>query len=121
MSWYKNLPPEFIDSWRELCRQFTAHFTASWRQPNTIEAILQRGNEPLRDYIEMFNRAAVELRTDDQMKLYLLDRGLRLGRILLKHSESKRLVPFMLCSRKHKNIYSVRTNKWLPTSEYQST
>jgi hypothetical protein len=29
MSWYKNLPPESIDSWRELCRQFTAHFTAS--------------------------------------------------------------------------------------------
>jgi hypothetical protein len=29
ISWYKNLPPESIDSWRELSRQFTAHFTAS--------------------------------------------------------------------------------------------
>jgi hypothetical protein len=45
---------------------------------------VQRENGPLRDYIEMFNRAAVELRTDDQMKFYLLDRRLRLGRDFTK-------------------------------------
>jgi hypothetical protein len=35
MTWYKNLPLESIDSWTELCRQFTAHFTASRRHPKT--------------------------------------------------------------------------------------
>ncbi|MCI44579.1 hypothetical protein A2U01_0065818, partial [Trifolium medium] len=35
--------------------------------------------EPLRTYLERFNKAAVEVKTDDMMKLYLLDRGLRRG------------------------------------------
>jgi hypothetical protein len=82
MTWYKNLPLESIDSWTELCRQFTAHFTASRRHPKTeatLEAIVQKENEPLRDYIDRFNKAAVEVRTDDMLKVYLLDRGLRPG------------------------------------------
>ncbi|KAK2455577.1 hypothetical protein QL285_003015 [Trifolium repens] len=27
LTWYKGLPPQSIDSWTELCRKFTAHFT----------------------------------------------------------------------------------------------
>ncbi|MCI66393.1 hypothetical protein A2U01_0087651, partial [Trifolium medium] len=45
----------------------------------TLEAIIQRENEPLRKYIERFTQAAVEVKTDDKMKLYLLERGLRSG------------------------------------------
>jgi hypothetical protein len=29
MNWYKSLPPRAIDWWRDICHQFTAHFTAS--------------------------------------------------------------------------------------------
>ncbi|MCI68142.1 hypothetical protein A2U01_0089401, partial [Trifolium medium] len=69
------LPPGSIDSWTKLCRLFTAHFTTSRRQPKTeaaLEAIIQREGEPLRTYL-------VEVKIDDKMKLYLLDRGLRRG------------------------------------------
>ncbi|MCI88372.1 hypothetical protein A2U01_0109659, partial [Trifolium medium] len=50
MTWYKSLPPGFIDSWAESCRVFTAHFTASRRQPKTeaaLKAIVQREDETL--------------------------------------------------------------------------
>ncbi|MCI17517.1 hypothetical protein A2U01_0038665, partial [Trifolium medium] len=33
MNWYKSLPPKSINSWSDLCHQFTTHFTASRRQP----------------------------------------------------------------------------------------
>ncbi|MCI40797.1 hypothetical protein A2U01_0062030, partial [Trifolium medium] len=70
MAWYMSLPPVSIDSWPELCRLFTAHFTASHRHPKTeaaLEAIVQRKGEPLRAYLERFNKAAVEVKTDDRM------------------------------------------------------
>ncbi|MCH83027.1 hypothetical protein A2U01_0003841 [Trifolium medium] len=44
MNCYKSLPPGSIDSSRGHCHQFTAHFTASRRQPKTeatLEAIVQ--------------------------------------------------------------------------------
>jgi hypothetical protein len=82
MIWYKGLPPQSIDSWTELCHQFTAHFTAWRKHPPTVsslEAIVQRDDEPLRDYIDRFNKVVVQVRIEDKMKLYLLDRGLRPG------------------------------------------
>ncbi|WJX89707.1 hypothetical protein P8452_71681 [Trifolium repens] len=82
LTWYKGLPPQSIDSWTEICRQFTAHFTASRKHPLTIsalEAIVQRDDEPLQEYIDRFNKIAVQVRVEDKMKLYLMDRGLRLG------------------------------------------
>ena len=58
MSWYKNLAPESITSWRNLKAQFARHFTASRRHPKseaTLEGIVQGKDEPLRAYIERFN------------------------------------------------------------------
>ncbi|MCI38942.1 hypothetical protein A2U01_0060171, partial [Trifolium medium] len=46
---------------------------ACLRKPKTeatLEAIVQREGEPPRTYIERFNKAAVEVKTDDRMKLY---------------------------------------------------
>jgi hypothetical protein len=43
MTWYTNLPLGSIDSWGELCRLFTAHFTTSRKHPKTkatLEAII---------------------------------------------------------------------------------
>jgi hypothetical protein len=59
-----------------------AHFTASRKHPLTVsalEAIVQRDDEPLREYIDRFNKIAVQVRVEDKMKLYLMDRGLRSG------------------------------------------
>ncbi|GAU34804.1 hypothetical protein TSUD_394300, partial [Trifolium subterraneum] len=81
-TWWRNLPPGSIDSWEELCRMFTAHFTTSRRHPKTVaslKAIIQGPEEPLRNYIERFNKISVEVEATDKMKLYLLEEGLREG------------------------------------------
>ncbi|PNX67828.1 hypothetical protein L195_g055837, partial [Trifolium pratense] len=80
MAWYKSLAPESVDSWSDLCARFRAHFTSSRRHPKmeaTLEAIVQGEFEPLRSYLEHFNKASVEVKIEESMKLYLLDRGLR--------------------------------------------
>ncbi|GAU25742.1 hypothetical protein TSUD_216730 [Trifolium subterraneum] len=81
-TWWRNLPPGSIDSWEELCRMFTAHFTTSRRHPKTVaslKAIIQGPEESLRSYIERFNKVSVEVEATDKMKLYLLEEGLREG------------------------------------------
>ncbi|CAJ2640291.1 unnamed protein product [Trifolium pratense] len=63
MAWYKSLAPGSVDSWSDLCARFRAHFTSSKRHPKTeatLEAIIQGETEPLRSYLERFNKAAVE-------------------------------------------------------------
>ncbi|GAU10568.1 hypothetical protein TSUD_423640, partial [Trifolium subterraneum] len=67
------------DSWEELCRMFTAHFTTSRRHPKTVaslKAIVQGPEESLRNYIERFNKVFVEVEATDKMKLYILEEGL---------------------------------------------
>ncbi|CAJ2677123.1 unnamed protein product [Trifolium pratense] len=67
MAWYKSLAPGSVDSWSDLCARFRAHFTSSRRHPKTeatLEAIIQGENEPLRAYLERFNKAAVEVKDE---------------------------------------------------------
>jgi hypothetical protein len=45
----------------------------------SLEAIVQKENEPLRSYLERFNKEVVQVATDDGMKKYLIERGLRRG------------------------------------------
>ncbi|CAJ2671137.1 unnamed protein product [Trifolium pratense] len=68
--------PFEISPWVECDR----HFTASRKQPKTeavLDAIFQADNESLRSFIERFNKEAVQVETTDDMKKYLLQRGLR--------------------------------------------
>ncbi|KAK2403502.1 hypothetical protein QL285_052932 [Trifolium repens] len=77
---YTSLPPRFVFSWHDFSDQFKQNFTASWKQPKTVatlEAIFQGPKKSLRAYIERFNREAVQVKTTDEMKRYLLARGLR--------------------------------------------
>ncbi|XP_058723609.1 uncharacterized protein LOC131595302 [Vicia villosa] len=79
MTWYRNLPPNSIHSWSELKKFFSNHFTTSRRQPKseaTLEAVIQGANEPLREYLDRFNKEVVQVQTTDHMKRYLLERGL---------------------------------------------
>ncbi|GAU45301.1 hypothetical protein TSUD_327590 [Trifolium subterraneum] len=81
-TWWRNLSIGSIDSWEELCRMFTAHFTTSRRHPKTVaslKAIIQGPEESLRSYIERFNKVSVEVEATDKMKLYLLEEGLHEG------------------------------------------
>jgi len=83
VTWFKNLRRNSIDSWSNLFHEFTTHFTTSKTQPKTVaslEAIVQGKSEPLRDYIERFNKEAVEVSgAEDSMKRYLITKGLREG------------------------------------------
>jgi len=76
MTWFKNLRRNSIDTWGDFCHEFTTHFKASRTQPKTVaslEAIVQGRSEPLRDYIERFNKEAVQVRgADENMKQYLI-------------------------------------------------
>jgi hypothetical protein len=81
VTWFKNLRRNSIDSWSDLCNEFTTHFMASRTQPKmvaSLEAIFQGRSETLRDYIERFNEEAVQVRgANETMKLYLIAKGLR--------------------------------------------
>ncbi|GAU10585.1 hypothetical protein TSUD_420990, partial [Trifolium subterraneum] len=44
-----------------------------------LKAIIQGPEEPLRSYIERFNKVSIEVDATDKMKLYLLEEGLREG------------------------------------------
>ncbi|XP_058775521.1 uncharacterized protein LOC131649780 [Vicia villosa] len=82
MTWYRNLRPNSIHSWTELKELFLSHFTASRRQPKSevnLEAVIQGADEPLRDYLDRFNKEAVQVQTTGYMKRYLLERGLLPG------------------------------------------
>ncbi|CAJ2663183.1 unnamed protein product [Trifolium pratense] len=63
MAWYQSLPPQSIHSWRDLTEQFSRHFTASRKHPKTVhalEAIYQAEEETLRNFVERFNKEAVQ-------------------------------------------------------------
>ncbi|XP_058759561.1 uncharacterized protein LOC131632859 [Vicia villosa] len=81
MTWYRNLSANSIHSWAELKSLFYNHFRASRRHLKfeaSLEAIVQGADEPLRAYLDKFNREAIQVKMTDQMKRYLLDRGLNL-------------------------------------------
>ncbi|MCI45778.1 hypothetical protein A2U01_0067017, partial [Trifolium medium] len=81
MTWFKGLEDNSIDSWRELCRAFSSHFTARKRQPKTMASlsnIVQGKEESLRDYIERFTREAIEIKgAHDMLKCYIFEKSLR--------------------------------------------
>jgi hypothetical protein len=80
LTWYTSLPPQSVSSWQDLTSQFRKNFTASRKQPKTVaslEAIFQGPKESLRDYIDRFIKEAVQVETTDEMKRYLLARGVR--------------------------------------------
>ncbi|CAJ2627752.1 unnamed protein product [Trifolium pratense] len=66
MAWYQSLPPQSIHSWRDLTEQFCRHFIASRKHPKTVhalEAIYQAEDETLRNFVERFNKEAVQVAT----------------------------------------------------------
>jgi len=88
VTWFKNLRRNSIDSWSDLCHEFTTHFIASRTQLKmvaSLEAIVQGKSKPLRVYIERFNKETVQVRgAEDSMKQYLITKGLREGTYVKK-------------------------------------
>ncbi|XP_058757971.1 uncharacterized protein LOC131631207 [Vicia villosa] len=64
---------------------FLSHFTASRRQPKSeanLEAVIQGTNESLRDYLDRFNKEAVQVQTEDYMKRLRPSSHMRKQRLL---------------------------------------
>ncbi|MCI16582.1 hypothetical protein A2U01_0037726, partial [Trifolium medium] len=80
MTWFKGLEDNSMDSWEELNKAFSSHFTAQKRQPKTMASlsnILQGKDESLRDSIERFTREAIEVKgTNGKLKCYIFENGL---------------------------------------------
>lgn len=71
IAWHKSLLDEFITSWKGLGRLFSRYFTASRRHPKfkaSLEVIIQGKYDPLRVYIERFNKEAIQVSTTGDMK-----------------------------------------------------
>jgi len=41
MTWFKTVRPRLVDSMMELCRSFTIHFTASYKQSNFVDSPIE--------------------------------------------------------------------------------
>jgi uncharacterized protein with von Willebrand factor type A (vWA) domain len=64
MTWFKGVEDSSINSWKELCNEFTSHFTARQKQPKTmaaLNAIIKDMKETLREYVERFTIAGEEV------------------------------------------------------------
>jgi hypothetical protein len=58
-SWLMNLPEGTLDSWPELCRQFTVNFESAYARPGNetdLHAARQRPGESLRSFIQRFSQ-----------------------------------------------------------------
>ncbi|GAU22037.1 hypothetical protein TSUD_309410 [Trifolium subterraneum] len=106
MAWYRSLPQGSIASWKDLCKQFTSHFTASRKHPKmeaNLEAVRQGPNETLRSYIERFNKEAVQVDVTDDMKKYLMRKNLRDGTKFKEMFEEETMADAMRYSRTEDN------------------
>jgi hypothetical protein len=57
-SWLMNLPEGTLDSWSELCHQFTTNFESTYAPPGNetgLHAVQQRPGESLRSFIQRFS------------------------------------------------------------------
>lgn len=76
---FKNLKPHSISSWGKLCEKFRSHFTTSRLQSKFVDSLgaIQNPGEPLRDYIERFNKEAIQVQSmNKEMKMHLLRKWL---------------------------------------------
>jgi hypothetical protein len=58
-SWLMNLPEGTLDSWPELCRQFTTNFESAYARPGNetdLHAVQQRSGEYLCSFIQRFSQ-----------------------------------------------------------------
>jgi len=81
MVWFRGLRENSINLWEKLCSEFTSHFNARRKRPKTmgdLNAIIQDKNETLREYVECFPRAGVEVSsTHVRLKCFIFESNLR--------------------------------------------
>lgn len=61
-AWYESLMDKSVDSWSDLCEDFTAPFTARKRQPTTmvvLNGVMQDKKETMCVFIDRFTKVVV--------------------------------------------------------------
>ncbi|KAL0315330.1 UNVERIFIED_CONTAM: hypothetical protein Sradi_5411200 [Sesamum radiatum] len=64
MTWFNQLPSGTIDSFEQLSQRFLHHFAINKRYPKTASylfTVIQREHESLRDYVQRFSEAVLEI------------------------------------------------------------
>lgn len=76
LAWLRDLEPTSILSWDHLIRVFSARFTASRLKRKFVEvlrAVRPGETKTLRDYIERFNKQAVNIRNlEDKIRFLFM-------------------------------------------------
>jgi hypothetical protein len=72
-SWLMILPEGTLDSWSELCHQFTANFESAYARPGNetdLHTIWQRQGESLRSFIQRFSQVCNTILVSPMLQLW---------------------------------------------------
>ncbi|KAL0281765.1 UNVERIFIED_CONTAM: hypothetical protein Sradi_7289600 [Sesamum radiatum] len=86
MAWFNQLPMGTIDSFEQLSQCFLHHFAINKRYPKTASylfTVIQREHESLRDYVQRFSEAVLEVPyVNQELLASIMQQNLRRGRFL---------------------------------------
>ncbi|KAL0354722.1 UNVERIFIED_CONTAM: hypothetical protein Sradi_3919100 [Sesamum radiatum] len=84
MAWFNQLPPGTIESFEQLAQRFLHHFAINKRYPKTASylfTIIQRENESLREYVQRFSEAVLEVpHVNPELLASIMQQNLKRGR-----------------------------------------
>ncbi|KAL0367614.1 UNVERIFIED_CONTAM: hypothetical protein Sradi_3651500 [Sesamum radiatum] len=84
MAWFNQLPIGTIESFEQLSLRFLHHFAINKRYPKTASylfTVIQREHESLRDYVQRFSEAVLEVpHVNPELLASIMQQNLRRGR-----------------------------------------
>ncbi|KAL0313588.1 UNVERIFIED_CONTAM: hypothetical protein Sradi_5758100 [Sesamum radiatum] len=84
MAWFNQLPTHIIENFKQLSQRFLHHFSINKRYSKTASylfTIIQQEQESLRDYVQRFSEAVLEVpHLNHELLASILQQGLRRGR-----------------------------------------
>ncbi|KAK4386075.1 hypothetical protein Sango_2478100 [Sesamum angolense] len=86
MTWFNQLPSGTIDSFEQLSQLFLHHLAINKRYPKTASylfTVIQREHESLRDYVQRFSEAVLEVpHVNPELLASIMQQNLRMGRFM---------------------------------------
>ncbi|KAL0295127.1 UNVERIFIED_CONTAM: hypothetical protein Sradi_6851200 [Sesamum radiatum] len=83
MAWFNQLPIGTIESFEQLSQRFLHHFAINKRYPKTASylfIVIQREYESLREYVQRFSEAVLEVPVNPELLASIMQQNLRRGR-----------------------------------------
>ncbi|KAK4389925.1 hypothetical protein Sango_2329500 [Sesamum angolense] len=89
IAWFNQLPPRTVEAFEQLLQRFLNHFVIKIRYPKTLFTIVQREREGLREYVQRFSEALLEVpHVDSGLLASIMQQNLRSNRF--KESMSRK-------------------------------